>query len=514
MGQTGVFFSRDTLAHTRLRSKRAAVAEVSGEFAAFTASIAGATVRAITQTGGVLDWETEVVRDSIYTLTDSNRRIKTSVAGRYLVRYDAGVEGNTAAGAIKTRAQILTTMRVNDVEQVWGRGLGYWKHAAEDLQDLFEFGHCSAAAVLQLAANDEVSVHAIRTDTEGANAGATKRSPNFEGQFSIWHIPTAWRLIRAKMTANSAVSDTAGQAIDFDTVEVADAGWAYSSGIFTFDPAAAGADYASISYVFMVAVTAEALITTGTAEGQLELEVGYADGFSGTVKPTAFSTSYAEGPAGMKRVACGWLGIVEGLTGELGTQLEKLRVTYRHRNTNATTFTLQASKASVQILAIPRAALDYAHARENTGGQAADVDGGVTLDTTVLESADLDHNPAGDTSRIRAVGTNMWVLGMASAYSRPISGARNGSILNHRLQLNRGAAALAQCGGIAYDRGTNGCDRGGMNAHGIVQLSTGQDLSGFHDKLNAEVDTAVDFSGPISSGNGPCKLQVIRLRAF
>ena len=477
------------------------------DFIARTATIGKslAAQRAITTGGGVLEWETNVWTDALaYTLTDSDRRIQVAQAGRYLARYDFGAQRNPFLGGTPTRAGVRSTLRVNNVEQVWGRGFAYWRNAQACTD-----GHCSAGALLELAASDEVSVHAQRFDTAGL-AGTTARSNNFEGQFSLWRLKDSWRVARAKLTADEGASSSSLQDLVFDDLESADAGWSLSSGALLFDYTAAGSAYDPASHLFLVCVSVEADVTSGTAEGLLEVVPSYDDGF-GTTFEIARVTSYAEGPQGTVRVVSSWVGLIEGFGGEPSGSPERILVRYRHRNTNATTFTPKGEKCSIQVVAIPRAEIEYATGVEAAGGQAADVDAAVTYDNTGHETPGVLEHPGGDSSEIRALGLGSFVLAFATAYAAP-SAARAALRLNHRLSLRREATGLAQCGHIAHNRGTNGCDRGGTNAHGIVKLTANEDVQAFQENTSNQVDTAVDLVGVETATDFLTKLQAIKLR--
>ena len=452
------------------------------DFAAWTATI-GTSIpsqRAITTGGVVLEWETEVVRDRVYALTTGDTVAQVTDAGRYLARYDFGIQRNPQAFS-PTRAAVRATLRLNGVDQVQARALGYWRNAEQCTE-----GHCAAAAILDLAALDELSVFAQRIDTSGNN-GSTNRHNGFEGQLALWRLRSSWRAMTAVGTIDGPASSSSPALLTFDTSTL-EAGWAAVAGgsSFSFDPVAAGGAYSpTLSYVFLVAVTVEAEITSGTAEGLLEIAVQYSSGSGiGTLRDRAFATSYAEGAAGTTVAVAGWLGLVEGPVGEPGgLNLERLAVAFLNRNTNATTFTPKASRYSLQIVAIPRAELEYAHADKDVGGQPADIDGALIVERTRADGLELDHDPARPTELL-AANLGGFVLGMGSAYSSPLSGTRNGARLNQRLELARDGAHLAQCGGMAHDRGTNGCDRAGINAHGIVELAPGQVLEAFHDRTN------------------------------
>lgn len=390
------------------------------DFAAWTDSVSVAGAPNIpTSPGLVLPWPDQVVRDPSFTLTVADTRARVADAGRYLVRYDFGVTVDGFAIGTKTRAQILATLRVNDVEQVWGRGLAYWRNR-EDCEQ----GRANAAAVLDLAANDEVSVHAVRTDTAGTG-GATHRDASSEGQLMLWRLKGSWRTLRVKLTADAGPSDEFGQDINFGTVELAEAGWADIGGArYAFDPVAAGADYEPArDHVFLLAVTVEGW-SDGVTENALEVRINYANG-SGVVpvaKPIYLSTSFAEGPNDCTRAVAGWAGLIEGISGETFPNPEHLRISYRHLDPLASAFNLKAGKVSMQIVAIPRSQIEYTHAAEDAGGQAAGTAGvSVTFDSTRRETADLNHNPAGgDSSEIRALGLGCWALGFASAHARPL----------------------------------------------------------------------------------------------
>jgi hypothetical protein len=385
-----------------------------GDFAAWTATI-GVGGRTISQAGGLLEWETEVQRDGIFSLVGADTAAKVSEAGRYFVRYDFSVEDDPLDATPKTRAAVLAHLRVNGVEQPWGRALAYWSNA-QSCRD----GHASAAAVLELAADDEVSVHAVRVDTETAGAGRTVRLSS-PGQFSLWRVPDGWRLLRAKLSADGPVSDLYGSSpLFFDALELSDPGWARDALGFSFDPSAAGAAYSALSHVFLVSFALEA-ISSDTTQGELEAALLYSGGFAPSVDygKQAFATSFAEGPGNCRRAVVGWSGLVEGIAGEAGVRLEDLAVSYLHRNTTTATFTPKAEKAALQVLAIPRAEFEYVHARKATGGQAAGEDGVVSLDSTVHEDPSFDHVPAGDDSEVRALSPGCWALGFASAFVRP-----------------------------------------------------------------------------------------------
>ena len=137
----------------------------------------------------------------------------------------------------------------------------------------------------------------------------------------------------------------------------------------------------------------------------------------------------------------------------------------------------------------------------------------VIVNLTVRERDDkkvLEH-PGGDSSEIRALGLGSFVLAFATAYAAP-SAARAALRLNHRLSLRREATGLAQCGHIAHNRGTNGCDRGGTNAHGIVKLTANEDVQAFQENTSNQVDTAVDLVGVETATDFLTKLQAIKLR--
>jgi len=478
------------------------------DFAAWTATIGatGLDARPIPQSGRLIEWETQVVRDPNYSLVSSTKA-KVSEGGFYLVRYDLGLDLNTFIIATKTRAEVLGTLRLNTVEMIEGRSAGYWRNLEGCTK-----GHLSAGAILDLAANDEVEVHAKRVDTETANAGATMISRGFEGQFSLWRLKSSWRTMQAWLVgADGADSTTSPQALVFDSAILA-SGWSTSGNGFQFDPSAAGPSYEANSHVFLVAVTIDGLASSATAMAQLQVDVKFDDG-AGTMLELARVTSFAEGPGGCTRAVCGWVGLVEGLP---DGALEKIEVHYRHLNTGGFSHVNpKANKCSLQVVAIPRAEIEYVNVGKDVGGQAADVDVAVTFDDTVHEDAPFDHNPTGDPSQIRGKALGSWALVMASAYTSPLGGTRTTVRLNHRLELQDGGVSLQQGGGMALNRGSSGCIHAGMNAHAIVKLGAEKDLSAFHDQTGTATDAVVDFAGRTAGVTGElCKLQAIRLRAL
>lgn len=474
------------------------------DFAAWTASIGINDQRAISAAGVSLDYETLIYADAPFSSVSSNTRIKTSEAGRYLVRYDAAFLQNAFNVTTKTRACVASHLRLNGSDVVHGRAQGYWRNAQSCTS-----GIITSAALLILAADDEVGVFAQRIDTESAGAGATRRDPGFEGQFSMWRLKDSWRLAQAKLTSDESASSTSRAQLDFNSSEHLDTGWSLSGGKLLFDATAAGSDYAALSHVFLVCIVVEADITSGTAEGELEIVPVYGDGF-GNLLDSAQITSYAEGVNGCTKAVCVWFGLMDGINGEFGGA-ESISVDYLHRNSNATTFTPKAEKCSIQVVAIPRSQIEYTVAAEDAGGQAADVDGAITLDTTQHESSLLSH-PGGDQSEIRAVSPGAWVLAMGHAYAAP-NGSRSANRLHHRLQLQREAASIAQCGGGAHNRGTNGCDRSGLNAHGIVKLGANQDVQMYLDQQSNQTDTTVDIAGRPSGEDFVTRLTAIWLRS-
>lgn len=505
--QTGLTLSRSTLSLTRLRSQEDAAAPVvGGEFAAWTATLSGITPPTITTTDASPAFEDELVRDSIFTIATDNT-VTVSEPGRYLFRYDLGFRRSPTLGGTPTRALVRGTTRVNDTATPYGRSQGYWREA----QGCNE-GGLSGGGIFELDGGDTIAMFAQRLDTSGT-AGSTSRRIDREGSIAIWRLRSNWPIFRGKLTSDASPTTTTPASISW-VQETAEPFWSLSGSEIIFTPTDA-----QPSYLFLVCVNVEAESDSTTTEGELEMRVRYSpgNGIHHTFTERVRVTSYAEGVSTCRRAVTSFVGIVQGPTGELGTLGEvALDVQIYHVNSSAVAFTPKAEQCSVQIVAIPTAELDYALVREQAGGQAADVDGALTFDTTLIEGASWDHDPSGaDTTQLRALD-DQWALILAHAYARPIGGARTTtSRLNHQLGVRIEGVDITYVHDLGHNRGANGCEVAGMSTHGILHLAVDQDLQLYHDAESTAVDANVDWSGPIAPATAGwlCTLCAIKLRS-
>lgn len=505
--QTGLTFSRNTLSLTRLRSTEEEAEIVGGEFAAWTATLSGLFPPGIGTADGAPAFEDELVRDSIFTIATDNV-VTVSEPGRYLFRYDLGFRRSPGLGGTPTRALVRGTTRVNNTVTPYGRSQGYWREAAGCNE-----GGLSGGGIFELEGGDTIAMFAQRLDTAGT-AGSTARRIDREGSIAIWRLRSNWQVFRAKLNADASATTTTPASIAWDEVEMADPFWSLSGSEIIFTPTES-----EPSYLFLVCVNVEAESDSTTLEGELEVRVRYSPGngihhsFSERVRVT----SYAEGVSTCRRAVASFVGIVQGPTGEFGTLGEfALDVQVYHVNTNAPVFTPKAEQCSVQIVAIPTAEIDYALVREQTGGQAADVDGALTFDATLVEGASWDHDPSGsDTTQLRALD-NQWALILAHAYARPVGGARTTTNrLNHQLGVRIEGADITYVHDLGHNKGSNGCEVAGMSTHGILHMAADQDLQLYHDAESTVTDANVDWSGPISPATAGwlCALCAIKLRS-
>jgi len=505
--QTGLTLSRNTLSLTRLRSTEEEAEIVGGEFAAWTATLSGISPPGIGTADGSPAFEDELVRDSIYAIATDNT-VTVSEPGRYLFRYDLGFRRSPTLGGTPTRALVRGTTRVNGSVTPYGRSQGYWR-AAQACNE----GGLSGGGIFNLAGGDTIAMFAQRLDTAGV-AGSTSRRIDREGSIAIWRLRSNWPVFRAKLNADASATTTTPTSVAWDEVEEADAPWALNGSEIIFTPTDT-----QPSYLFLVCVNIEAESDSTTSEGELEMQVRYSpgSGIHHTFRERARVTSYAEGVSTCRRAVTSFVGIVQGPTGEFGTLGEfALDVQIYHVNSNGVAFTPKAEQCSVQIVAIPTAELDYAMVREQTGGQAADVDGALTFDSTLVEGASWDHDPSGaDTSQLRALD-DQWALVFGHAYARPIGGARTTtSRLNHQLGVRIEGVDITYVHDLGHNRGTNGCEVAGMSAHGILHLAADDDLQLYHDAESSAVDANVDWSGPIAPATAGwlCALFAIKLRS-
>lgn len=450
-----------------------------GDFAQWSSSLTGSPT--IVAAGSVVALDTEVVRDPLaYSLASSSRATVTET-GRYLVRWDAGMRRNPAAGA-PTRALVQGTIRKNGTSFLTGgRAVGYWRQA----EACDEGGLCSGV-IVDLVAGDYLELFLQRLDSAGA-AGATLlgSTSNLTASLGLWRLKSTWQLIDLETDADATDSDVSPQTIALRILS-REGGWALAGnpGDLVTDAlfdAVAGA--LGLDLLFLACFSIEADESAGF-QGLLEGVLEYAPPW--VLHPTFHErvrvTSYAEGLQSCTKATPTWCGLIDALQGEGDNA--GLRLRYLHRNSTQVAFTPKASKVRLQALAIPKGDIDYVQAREQSGGQAASVSNPVSFDATVHEDASWDHNP-GDAAptKVRAVGDGQWAMVFAAAYARPQGGDRADQRLSHQLELRIDDAGLTYGGAVSMDRGSSAaCDRSGLGVSGIVKVPAGSDLTLYHEQ--------------------------------
>lgn len=448
-----------------------------GDFALWSSS---ATSTIITLAGIVVDWDTEVVRDPSFSLVSSSR-VTVAETGRYLVRWDAGIRRDISAGS-PSRALVLGRLRVMGTAILeGGRAVAYWRQA----ESCDEGGACSAT-IVDLVAGEYVELLLQRIDSETAANGRTQlgSTSSIVASISLWRLKDAWDLVDLRADADLAVSVEDSEQTAILKLVTAEGGWSGngSPGDPVGEPLYTPSS--TLELLFLVCFSLDATVSPPT-QSLLEAALYWDDGVG--VEGPQFAerarvTSYCEAVGATTRAIATWCGLVDAAQGE--ESLPTLRLNYLHRSSSLGAFTPNAGVLRFQAVAIPKADVDYVLARKQLQDQNASMSGRMSFDLTVHEGASWDHDPSGfDSTRIGVVGNGQWALAFASAYARPVGGARVNARLSHQLEFRVDGAALGYAGAVSMDRGsTASCDRSGLSVAGLLRLAPGEELELYHDQ--------------------------------
>lgn len=492
--QTGLTLSRNTLSLTRLRSAAGAPAgPVGGEAASWTAdvSISLGSQRSITTTDGALNYETEIVRDSIYSVQASDTQFKTSEPGNYLVRYDFGIRNNPNVGT-PTRAAVRGTLRVNGSTLVAGRSQAYWRNI-----QACNNAAAAGGAIVPLAADDYVSVFAQRVDTAGTG-GNTVRRGNSDGSLSLWRLRSNWPIARARSDSDGSALNNSGLPVyTFDEIEQLDDGWGDSGSVggstseFVFDPTAAGFDGAE-PFLFLVCIGIEGE-RGGTGEALFFGQVQY-DTDEGGINYEARSglTSFAEGVSAIDLAVLS--AVVPIRHAPEGDTVARLRVRIDCINAGSASITPKGGRVAIQIVAIPESELDFFMAHQETPGQAADVDVDLDFPNSNQVGASFSFDSGADPSLVTVSG-DVWALYLSGFASGGNTGPRSANRINHETKPNRNAGTIAEYGhGWAHNRG-GVLEFSGASGHTILAAADGDTFEVRLDKTNNQTDANLDIIG-------------------
>ena len=354
----------------------------------------------ITTTAQSLSWDTQVSENVEIPIDGGNTNFDLSVWWHYLVMYSIPVRST----GWSNRSEIQSWVRVNGSTDVpYSYASSYIRRADNDFE-----GYNEWAAVLNVAAGDDIDIRIQKTDTNGATI---ERTPN-RSWVNILKLDDDWEYARLRPTTSQAITTTWTD-VDISTSDELDIS-AY---------ALAGNDVTLTGTGKYLVTYSAGAVTTGTDRTNNEIRLTLDD----TEIEATRSSAYIRAQNGSFTGIASYVGIIE-----TSTINQVLNLQIRRESTLAwTTNNTVPTKTGITITKLPDDA-DYVRVWEVGGGQdiTTSLNTPITFDTTIEQGIDLQHDGV-NTSEIdiQAAGDYLFFHSVYNARTNTWNGLRENPYL-------------------------------------------------------------------------------------
>jgi hypothetical protein len=449
-------------------------------------------------------WDTLVNEDSAVTLdTGSTSSIFTvNEDGNYLISYNVvwrtSSPGSGSVLATKHRVDVNGT----DSRYMYSESFVLSTGGATR-------GYDSATGILSLSRGDEVKIERNRTDT--STRVSAERVAASSGVFFL-RMRDDWPVFRAYRSSNSATITSTAVDLEWNAQDEVGSHFRHST---STDPGIITLTHENRHYMISVNVIC-ARSQASTTHVNPFLTMFADDGAGGTFVPVARPpmASYMHNGSGCNESSVNFVTI---WAPPVPNQRIKFQVRNLSDGTGTNDWVALANQTAISIVSWPEPGdpeandTQYVSAYEASGGQAADADAYLGMDTTE-ESSDFFSHPSvfssSDDSKI-GVTTPGWYLFLGGAHSSRSGGST--TPLAHRFAWS-GSTVFATYGQFGrQDRGDgisggNNPDTGASGALLVSLPISGIEIQLFHLEDSSGTDTNCNFRA-----DGGIAVQGVRL---
>jgi len=313
----------------------------------------------------------------------SNTTIQVKESGHYLVLYNIVSRNDT----YNNRVEFMSRIEVNGSGQSEGRGQGYRRNTSNDRVFM------QASAILDLSANDNITIGVIRTST---NDPTTHLLEANRSSFQVLRLDDDWEYFRAVSTDTTDVDGSTWHAVTWNTVNESDSSFTHTGG-----NANVGLDAGTYLITYNVRANTGALSTRKTITTKATLD--------NVDQPYGWGYSYMRGLNGCNDGAASAMFLLETSGEDLQIEVSTIL------DLASATINLVSNESALTIWKLPPSAnVLMAH---SNNAQACETPAIIVHETEDVEDSAFTHDTG--TGRVTLNEDGSYLFGWTSGVENP-----------------------------------------------------------------------------------------------